>query len=253
MKKPFYLAFVTLNFLLIGFSCTDPDPDVIVNRYCSFYRPDYATINIELECKYFDNAPPQQTAVIKIFNWSPDGKLTVNDLDGGKLMINGYETEFRDSLGVEGFYLKNRNFKLTPGNDYTVTFEHDSSMYEFETTLPQQFDDFGIPDVVNTASNLHLQLNNGNNYYNLTNIYLVAHNPTNPGDSLLLINNEVYSGDNISVPFPIMAHALNGWEAELYVRRIAGGTYDLRFIHDSGITGTCSFYKTFNLTYSKNN
>jgi hypothetical protein len=48
-----------------------------------------------------------------------------------------------------------------------------------------------------------------------------------------------------------MAPSLYGWEAILYVRRIEEGSYDHRFINDSKITGTCSYYKKFGLTYSK--
>jgi len=250
MKKSIVLSFVTIVILLIGFSCYNPDYDVIEDRYCSFYRPDYATIKIELEYKYFDNASPMQTAVIKLHNWSPDGKLTVNDLDGGKLLINGYETEFKDSLNNEGFYLKDKNFELIPGNIYTITFIHDTSTYVFDTSIPNRFNDFGIGDEVNMASDLQLRLNADNNYFNQTKIYLVAYNPNNPSDSILLINNESYSGDEISVPFRLMAPSLYGWEAILYVRRIQDGSYDYRFINDSKITGTCSYYKKFGLTYS---
>jgi len=253
MKKTITLYGITVVMLLIGYACYEPDYDEITDRHCSFYRPDYTTVEIALEYKYFDNAPPVQTAVIKLFNWSPDGKLIVNDLDGGRLLINGQETEFKDSLKVEGFYLKNKRFLLQPGKDYIITLEHDTNSYEFETSVPKKFDDFGIPEMVNMASDLNLQLNSATSYYGESTLYLIAHNPVNKADSLILLKNEVYSGDAISIPFPQMAPALMGWEAELYFRRIDKGSYDLSFINDSKVSGTCSYYKKFGLSYSKGN
>jgi len=253
MNKTISLALLTSALLFICFSCYDPDDDVIEDRYCSFYRPDYATIDIQLGYKYFDNAPPVQTAIIKIFNWSPDGKLIVNDLDGGILLINGQATEFKDSLDGEGFYLKNKNFKIVPGNRYTITFDHDTTTYEFETSIPKEFDDFKIPEALNMASDLCLQLNTAANHYNETTIFLAAYAPVGRSDSLLLINNEVYKGDSISIPFKLMASSLYGWDAELCIRRAWQGSYDYRFLDDSKITGTCSYYKKFGLTYSKAN
>lgn len=251
LKKSILFFTITVVLLLIGFACDEPDHDVIEDRYCSFYRPDYSTIKIEFEYKYFDIVSPVQTAVIKLYNWSPDGKLIVNNLDGGELLINGQETEFKDSLGVEGFYPKNHDFSLVPGTNYTITLEHDTSLYEFETRVPEKLDDLGIADVVNMASDLYLRLNTANNYFANTTIRLSAYDPENHSDSILLINNEVYNGNGIYVPFQFMAPALNGWEAELYIRRIDEGYYDLSFINDSKVTGTCSYYKKFGLTYSK--
>jgi hypothetical protein len=239
-------------FLLLMSTACEPniEKEIIPDEYCSFYRSDYTTIDIELEYQSIDNKLPIQKALIRLYNFSPGGQLIINDLNGGEILINGYGTEYKEIAGEKGFYPVTGYFSLSPGSLCEVLFKHENQTYLFTTQIPNSFDDVIIPDTLNMANDFRLKWNNDYDSY-VTTIFLKVYNPTNPYDYMVLIDEEMTGNNEVQVPFNLLAPTINGWTAILYMVRTHEGICDPAFLKDSSIRGTCSYYKEFALTYSK--
>jgi hypothetical protein len=241
------LLVLSAVLILLAVGC-EPFFEGEPTTYCAFFRPDYTTVDIHLEYQVVDRNQPIKTALVKMYNYSPDGKRVINDLDGGELFINGIPAEFKKVDDVEGYYPVTDSIVLAPDSVCSVEFKFEGKTYTFSTRIPKPFK-VEIPDTLNMFSDFNLTWDRESDL-NETSVYLDIYDPIN-GGNMTLIEQYISSDEEVKVPFRLLAPTIYGWTGRLNMNRTHYGACDPAFMNDSKIEGICSFYKEFSLTYSK--
>lgn len=213
-----------------------------------FYGPEHATLKATLHYHKLDSGKSMHTAVVSMYNTKSGVKIPIENLDSGKILINGFETKFINKPDEAGFYPISPDFRLTPDSLCKVVINYNNNTYTSTTKIPGSFGGVEIPDTINLAKKLDLTWDNAYPFYKIY-VKIVVYNPSDPNDKLVLVDQEYTNINEINLPFEKLAPTIKNWNGSLYVSRKHTGLCDQSLRPESSIVGISSYYKAFALTY----